>query len=234
MSKSAKPLPALGFNLLNWFVVLCAPEPGKELFVGEYTRDDKLRWVRDPAGRPWLAIDTSRAEARLLEEMGLLDEQRLEPALIVMSAKSCTMRCFPRYRLTLLGLRFCRTILELPDNDLNHKLLRAVIDEGFTRPRDVPEIIDEIRDHGALAGSYLTSLVGIGRTVIEGLPNKPTLRDERGELTDEEVDELVEWAALLLVGKGEVSMYRAKDRTPNIRAECFAAALKGLPSGRFA
>jgi len=234
MSKSAKPLPALGFNLLNWFVVLCAPEPGKELFVGEYTREDKLRWAREPAGRPWLAIDTSRAEARLLEEMGLLDEQQLEPALIVMSAKSCTMRCFPRYRLTSLGLRFCRTILELPDNDLNHELLRAVIDEGFSRPRDVPEIIDEIHEHGALAGSYLTSLSGIGRTVVEGLPNKLTLRDERGELTDEEVDELVEWAALLLVGKGEVSMYRAGDRTPNARAERFAAALKGLPSGRFA
>lgn len=56
MRKTNNPQTALGFSLLNWFVVLCAPEPGKELFVGEYTREDKQRWVREPAGRPWLAI----------------------------------------------------------------------------------------------------------------------------------------------------------------------------------
>lgn len=234
MRKTNNPQTALGFSLLNWFVVLCAPEPGKELFVGEYTREDKLRWVREPSGRPWLAIDTSRSEARLLEQIGLLEEQQLEPALIVLSAKSCTVRCFPRYRLTSLGLRFVRTILELPENDPGHEVLSAVIDEGFSRPLDVPEIVDEIREHGVLATNYLKGLSGIGATVVEGLPNKPTLRDAHGELTDDEVDELVEWAALLLVGKGEVSMHRGADRTANLRAERFAAVLRGLPSGRFA
>jgi len=235
MSRSTKPLPALGFNLLNWFVVLCAPQPGKELFVGEYTREDKLRWSREPAGRPWLAIDTSRAEARLLEEMGLLDEQQLEPALIVMSAKLCTMRCFPRYRLTSLGLRFCRTILELPADDFRHEQLRAVITNGFARPLNVSEIADEIREHGTDATGYLAGLAGIGRTVVEGLPAKPTLRDMRGELTDEEVDELIEWAALMLVGTGEVSVFKtAGDQSRAARVESFTTLLKGAPSGRFA
>jgi len=235
MSKSNKPLPALGFKLLNWFVVLCAPQPGKELFVGEYTREDKLRWAREPAMLSWLAIDTSRPEARLLEEMGLLDEQQLEPAVVVMSAKSCTMRCFPRYRLTSLGLRFVRTVLELPDGDPGHELLQAVLDNGFTRALNVSEIADEIREHGADATGYLTGLVGIGRTVVEGLPAKPTLRDARGELTDEEVDELIEWAALMLVGAGEVSVFKtAGDQSRAVRIKKFTALLKYAPSGRFA
>jgi len=43
MRKTNNPQTALGFSLLNWFVVLCAPEPGKELF-------------ERPARRYWLAV----------------------------------------------------------------------------------------------------------------------------------------------------------------------------------
>ena len=84
---------------------------------------------------------------------------------------------------------------------------------------------------------YLTAGESHGRAlvvVVEGLPAKPTLRDARGELTNEEVDELIEWAALMLVGAGEVSVLTAGDQSRAARIESFAALLKGVPSGRFA
>ena len=163
-------------GLMKWLVDMHAPDFSDTVQGDEpISAETRLKWLRR-VDVPLLHVDTSQREPHQLMLAGLIEGDGCGPAVLRISAKGETLQCFPGYRLSALGRRWCAAATREDGPERKRSLL---LGQALQRAMDNPEHIKVLADRLVGDSSFALAIADV------------TARRE-----------LNLWTALILLGAG--------------------------------